>query len=145
MERKAKIDIEIEEFIIMALELSFGKFLSSLDVEVLKIEEEMREIGFSEEEMSWEFERRIKNQIIEKFRMFFDKLITEKDVPLFMIGYCIKRCEGAVQRLKSRGSFQTFVPIELNFLIPKMHLLIEEYVEILERTLQQLRFEYEVI
>ena len=145
MERKAKIDIEIEEFIIMALELSFGKFLSSLDVEVLKIEEEMREIGFSEEEMSWEFERRIRNQIIEKFRMFFDQLIAEKDVPLFTISYCIKRCEGAVERLKNRGIFQTFVPIELNFLIPKMHLLIEEYVEILERTLQQLRFEYEVI
>jgi len=145
MERKAEIDIEIEEFIIMALELSFGKFLLSLNVEALKIEEEMREIGFSEEEMSWEFERRIKNQIIEKFRMFFDNLITEEDIPFFIIGYCIKRCEGAVERLKSRGNFQTFVPIDLNFLIPKMHLLIEKYIEILEETLWQFRFEYEVI
>lgn len=145
MERKIEIDIKIEEFIIIALELSFGKFLSSLSAEVLEIEEEMREIGFSEKEIFWEFERRIKNQMIKKFRMFFDNFIAEDDVPLFTISYCIKRCEGAVERLKSRGIFQILVPMELNFLIPKMHLFIEEYIEILERTLRQLRFEYEVI
>jgi len=145
MERKTETDIAVEEFIIMAFEVGFDRLLLYLWEEAFKIEEEMGESGFSTKEMGQVFEKRAKKQIIEKLRMFFDQLIVEKDVPLSMISYCIKRCEGALERLKSRGALQVFVPEELNFLIPRMHLLIQLYVKILEETLLQLKFEYEVI
>ena len=145
MEWKTETDIVVEDFIITVLELGFDRLLLYLWEEAFEIKDEMGQLRFSTKEISQVFEKRVERQIIEKLRMFFDKLIVEKDIPLFMISYLIKRCEGALERLKDRGTLQIFVPEELVFLIPRMHLLIQEYIETLEEALLQLKFEYEVI
>lgn len=139
---------KFEEMIVTFLRISVGIFTEEKEEVCLKAHER-RGIDIEDEvsdelldEMSREVDERLLNNIINELRSFFNEFIDADSQTFDAISYLIKRYEGSIEKLKSGGKIKKFTFSDL-ITNPEIHL--DEYLEFLDKAIQKLKFEFEVI
>lgn len=94
------------------------------------------------DEMNKEVDGKLLDSITNDLRSLFNELLGRDNQPLSAIGYLIERYEGTIRKLKSGGKIRKFTLADL-ITNPEVHL--DDYLELLEKAIQRLKFEFEVI
>jgi len=137
---KREQDKQAEEVILEAMKTDFTNFLFAVRDELMDLDQR-QDLGA----VCKEINRRIEERMTEKMRSTLDGNLVRKEEPISRVSYWIKRYEGALEMFKKGTEMDVQIPEGLESIIAHIHLLLLDYLFLVERVICKMKFEYEVV